>query len=134
MSAILFHITASFTLPYKDVSTVSLFAKDKKKGKKKLTIFKHWNWLIRWKTQLDLPSSKLGQCSVVNVQSKLSKVSSGSFRFATPASETFVLLKFNLHNDVNMFNFPVAKTSSVILVPERLSSSSLTKSIITYNN
>ena len=71
---------------------------------------------------------------MVDVQSKLSKVSSGSFRFATPASETFVLLKFNLHNNVNMFNFPVVKPSSVTLVPERLSSSSLTKSIITYNN
>ena len=86
-------------------------------------------WLHHRKTTLALPPSKFRHCSVVKVQSKLSKVSSGSFRLATPESETFVLLRFNLHNNIKPFSFPVDKPSSVTLVPERLSSSSLTRSI-----
>jgi hypothetical protein len=77
----------------------------------------------------ELPASKFRHCSVVSVQSKFNKVSSGSLRFATPESEIFVLLRFNLHKKLRQFSFPEDKPSSVTLVPERLRSSSLTRSI-----
>ena len=65
-------------------------------------------------------------CSDAWVQSRFKCVKEGSWSLEYP-SDMVVLLKFSLQSALSEFSFPDLKQSSVILVPERLSSSSLMK-------